>query len=65
MDQRLNVFSNDTNEPCLKVLENYWRLFATRYRVAVPSGLTTCGMSHTLPGIPRTCVFDGLHAKGT
>ncbi len=28
----LNVFSNDTNEPCLKALENYWRLFAARYR---------------------------------
>jgi hypothetical protein len=28
----LNVFSNDTNEPCMKSLENYWRLFAARYR---------------------------------
>ncbi|MGA2621308.1 MAG: cellulase family glycosylhydrolase [Thermoguttaceae bacterium] len=28
----LNVFSNDTNEPCLKALEDYWHLFATRYR---------------------------------
>jgi hypothetical protein len=28
----LNVFSNDTNEPCLAALENYWRLFAARYR---------------------------------
>ena len=56
----LNVFSNDTNEPCLKTLENYWRLFAARIAVAVPSGLTTCGMSHTSPGIPRTYVFNGL-----
>jgi len=28
----LNVFSNDANEPCLKALEDYWRMFATRYR---------------------------------
>ena len=28
----LNVFSNDANEPCLKALEAYWRLFAGRYR---------------------------------
>jgi len=28
----LNVFSNDTNEPCLKAMEDYWRLFAARYR---------------------------------
>ncbi len=28
----LNVFSNDANEPCLKALEDYWRLFAARYR---------------------------------
>lgn len=28
----LNVFSNDANEPCLKALEDYWCLFATRYR---------------------------------
>ena len=28
----LNVFSNDANEPCLKALEDYWHLFATRYR---------------------------------
>jgi len=28
----LDVFSNDTNEPCLKALEDYWRMFATRYR---------------------------------
>lgn len=28
----LNVFANDTNEPCLSALENYWRWFASRYR---------------------------------
>ena len=28
----LNVFSNDTNEPCIKALEDYWRWFAARYR---------------------------------
>jgi len=28
----LNVFSNDTNEPCLAALESFWRLFAARYR---------------------------------
>ena len=30
--KNLSVFSNDTNEACLKALEDYWRLFATRYR---------------------------------
>ena len=28
----LNVFSNDTNQPSLQALENYWRWFAARYR---------------------------------
>ena len=28
----LNVFSNDANEPCLQALEDYWRMFAARYR---------------------------------
>jgi hypothetical protein len=30
--KELNVFSNDTNEPCLKALEDYWAWFAGRYR---------------------------------
>ena len=30
--KELNVSSNDGNEPLLKVLEDYWRMFAARYR---------------------------------
>ena len=28
----LNVFNIDANEACLKALDDYWRMFATRYR---------------------------------
>ena len=30
--KKLNVSSNDANEPLLKALEDYWRMFAARYR---------------------------------
>ena len=57
--KNLNVFSNDANEPCLKALEDYWRMFARAIEGGARSGLMIFGMSRISPGIRHTCVTSG------
>ena len=57
----LNVFSNDTNQPSLQALENYWRWFAARYRGRSTIWAYDLRNEPHLAWDTRTCGRNGPH----